>query len=263
MAGGEIPSSAASSASDSPGLRFTSHSNVACRAVTPSCSVSLRSSRASRRTAGRNSAATVSGLSVTSLIINLPKSTRSERVGGVSSRPMSEPTASREHDARSTLSDPLVRELVAARLVCLLATLRPGGGIHAVPMWYAAQDDAVVLATGSRSRKVRHLEADWRATLVLHDSRPGYEVCGASIAGTVEVVRGPGAKPLVKLVHDRYLAPESAGDPRVRAFLESDDVALRLTPTGSVTWDERGSEASEVVRERGWGLPLLTTEPRP
>jgi PPOX class probable F420-dependent enzyme len=176
---------------------------------------------------------------------------------------MSEPSPSRDHDARATLSDPLVRELLEARLVGILATLRPGDGVvDAVPMWYAVDGEVVVLATGSRSRKVRNLEADPRATLVLHDSRPGYEVCGTSIVGTVEIVRAAAARPLVELVHARYLAAESADDASVRAFLESDDVALRLTPTSSVTWDERGSEAAEVVRARGWALPLVSTDPR-
>src|SRR5262245_61045554 len=175
---------------------------------------------------------------------------------------MTAPTPSRDHDSRSTLDDPLVREVLTARLVGVLATLRPDGAIDAVPMWYALHDDAVVLATGSRSRKVRNLEADPRATLVLHDSRPGYEVCGASIAGTVEVVRPPSARALVELVHRRYLAAESAHHDSVRAFLDSDDVALRLAPTSSLTWDERGSDAAEVVRTRGWGLPLVSTEPR-
>ena len=175
---------------------------------------------------------------------------------------MNEPTSSRDHDAAATLSDPLVRELLTARLVGVLATLRPDATIDAVPMWYALHEGSVVLATGSRSRKVRNLETDPRATLVLHDSRPGYEVCGASIAGTVEVVREPRARALVELVHWRYLTPESAEDDSVRAFLASDDVALRLTPTASVTWDERESAAAKIVRSRGWARPLLTTEPR-
>jgi hypothetical protein len=38
---------------------------------------------------------------------------------------------------------------------------------------------------------------------VLHDSRPGYEVCGASLRGTVEVVRPPEARALVDLVRAR------------------------------------------------------------
>jgi len=175
---------------------------------------------------------------------------------------MAAPTPSRDHDAGATLSDPLTRELLAARLVGVLATVRSDGVVDAVPMWYALHGDAVVLATGSGSRKVRNLEADPRATLVLHDSRPGYEVCGASIAGTVEIVRGAAARPFVEFVHWRYLAAESVDDESVCAFLDSDDVALVLTPTTSVTWDERGSEAAEVVRARGWGLPLVSTEPR-
>jgi PPOX class probable F420-dependent enzyme len=175
---------------------------------------------------------------------------------------MTAPTPSRDHDAHATVSDPLVRELLAARLVGVLATLRPDGVVDAVPMWYALDGEAVVFATGSRSRKVRNLEADPRATLVVHDSRPGYEVCGASIAGTVEIVRAAAARPLVELVHGRYLAAESTNDASVRAFVDSDDVALRLTPTTSVTWDERASEAAEVVRARGWAFPLVTTEPR-
>ena len=176
---------------------------------------------------------------------------------------MSAPTPSRDHDVRRALSDPLVEELLRARLVGVLATIRRDGTIDAVPMWYAALDDAVILATSSRSRKVHNLEVDPRATLVLHDSRPGYEVCGVSIAGRVEIVRTPAAQALVDRVHERYLAVQAASDARVAAYLESDDVALRLTPTASVTWDERESEASRVVRERGWALSLLTTEPRP
>src|SRR5262245_28936151 len=125
---------------------------------------------------------------------------------------MSAPTPSRDHEGVATLSDPLVRELLDARLVGVLATLRRGGAIDAVPMWFAAQDDAVILATSSRSRKVRNLRRDPRATLVLHDSRPGYEVCGACIAGSVEIVQPPAAQSLVELVHTRYLAVEAAGD---------------------------------------------------
>ena len=75
-----------------------------------------------------------------------------------------------------------MRELVVARIVCILATFDKAS-IHAVPMWFAQDDDALALATGAASRKVRNLERDPRATLVLHDSRPGFEVCGVSMTG--------------------------------------------------------------------------------
>ena len=160
------------------------------------------------------------------------------------------------------LTDALVRELLDARLTGVLATFDRAGSIHAVPMWYARDDDCILLATGSRSRKVRNLEADPRATLVVHDSRPGFEVCGTSIAGRVEIVRGPEACDLVDRVHGRYVTEGADQDLAVGEFFASDDVALRLRPISALTWDERGSAASAALRARGSALPLVPTDPR-
>jgi hypothetical protein len=174
---------------------------------------------------------------------------------------VSDPVASRTLRGQAILSDPLVQELLAAPLVAVLATLDPSG-IHAVAIWYAAYRHEVILASGSRSRKVRNLERDSRATLVLHDSRPGFEVCGASLRGRTEVVRLPEARELVDLVHRRYVDETAETDPDVAEFLESDDVALRFRPESAITWDERGSPASARLRELGGARPLLPTSPR-
>jgi PPOX class probable F420-dependent enzyme len=161
------------------------------------------------------------------------------------------------------LADPLVAELLGARLIGVLATFDPAGAIHAIPMWYAPHDGVVLFATSSKSRKVRNLEGDPRATLVLHDSRPGYEVCGASIVGSIEVVRSPAAQSLIDRVQGRYVATEAAtDDPTALSFLESDDVALRFTPVSAFTWDHRESEGSRILRSHGWARALVTTEPR-
>lgn len=175
---------------------------------------------------------------------------------------MSDPTPSRRLSGDRVLADPLVRELLAARLIGVLATYDPAGEIHAVPMWYAAHEEAVILATSSRSRKVYNLGRDARATLVMHDSRPGCEVCGVSIAGAVEIVRPHDAGALIELVHRRYVTEDGAADPAVGRFLASDDVALRFRPTSALTWDERASPASEALRASGGALPLVPTEPR-
>ena len=135
--------------------------------------------------------------------------------------------------------------------------------IHAVPMWFACEGDVVYLATGSRSRKVRNLVRDARATLVVHDSRPGFEVCGASISGRAEVVAGAEALRVVDLVHRRYVSADQEHDDSVVEFLDSDDVAIRFRPEAALTWDERGTPASDALRASGGALPLLPTEPRP
>ncbi len=162
----------------------------------------------------------------------------------------------------AVLEDALVRELLAARLVGVLATLEPGGPPHAVPVWWAVRGAELVLATSSRSRKVRNLERDASATLVLHDSRPGAEVCGASLRGRTEIVRGAAAGALVGLVHLRYVTPAGLELPEVREFLAFDDVALSFRPDAAWTWDERDNPAAAALRASGEALPLVPTSPR-
>jgi PPOX class probable F420-dependent enzyme len=161
----------------------------------------------------------------------------------------------------AVLADPLVRELLEARLVGVLATIGPDGAVHAIPLWYAWDGEGIVFATGSGSRKVRNLRRDPRATLVLHDSRPGFEVCGASIRGEAELVEGAAATRLVGLVHRRYVAPAGELLPAAQEFLASDDLAIRLLPASAVTWDERASLAARELRLAGAALPLEPTAP--
>ena len=94
-----------------------------------------------------------------------------------------------------------------------------------------------MFATNAASRKVRNLERDPRATLALHDSRPGLEVCGASIRGRATIVRGDDADPLIELVHRRYVAEAGLALPAVAEFLEGDDVAVVLEVESATTWD--------------------------
>jgi len=173
------------------------------------------------------------------------------------------PTPSRTLRGDGILRDPLVRELVDARLIAVLSTLEPDGSIHAIPLWYADGGDALLFATGSKSRKVRNLTRDPRATVTLHDSRPGMEICGASIRGTVELIQGDAAVSLIEQVHRHYLATSGIALPAVVDFLAFDDVALRFRPESAVTWDERRSVAADAVRRTGTGLELVPTSARP
>jgi PPOX class probable F420-dependent enzyme len=175
---------------------------------------------------------------------------------------MAQPTPSLELRGKAVLADPLVAELLAVRSIGVLATIEPDGSVHAVPMWLAPAEGALLLASGSRSRKVRNLERDPRATLVVHDSRPGAEVCGASIRGRVELVHGAPAKALIERVHRRYVGERGLSLAEVQEFLSFDDVALRFVPESATTWDERPSAATRALRESGEALPLEPTTPR-
>jgi PPOX class probable F420-dependent enzyme len=147
------------------------------------------------------------------------------------------------------LADRLVRELLGKRLVAVLATIGPEGVPHVTPLWFADGGDAILMATGSGSRKVENLTRDPRASLVLHDSKAGCHVCGVSIEGRVEVLAGTRAVPLVESVHARYVDSDAL---EVVEFLASDDLALRLVPERAWTWDQRETPAARA----GGGLPL-------
>ena len=97
---------------------------------------------------------------------------------------------------------------------------------------------------------------------MIHDSRSGTEICGVSIRGGVELVRGGGAAELVDAVHRRYVTPGGLALPAVTEFLAFDDVALLLAPDSAFTWDERGNPATQALRAAGGALPLVPTSPR-
>jgi PPOX class probable F420-dependent enzyme len=172
------------------------------------------------------------------------------------------PEPSRVLEGAAVQESALVRALLAERLVAVLATLDADGAPHVVPVWFAERSGQIVLATSSRSRKIRNLERDARATVCVHDSRPGAEVCGASLRGRAEIVRGTAAAALVELVHDRYVTPVGAKLPAVGEFLSYDDVAVVFTPDAAWTWDERDNPAAEALRASGEARPLVPTAPR-
>jgi PPOX class probable F420-dependent enzyme len=170
-----------------------------------------------------------------------------------------DPAASVRLRGPAILGDPLVRGLLGLRLVAVLATIGPRGVPHLTPLWTAADDDAVLMATGSASQKVHNLRRDQRASITLHDSRAGLDVRGASIEGRVELVTGERAAPLVERVHRRYVDPAGERLPEVAAFLASDDLALRLVPESASTWDQRSTAAADELRRAGLALPLAPT----
>jgi PPOX class probable F420-dependent enzyme len=66
-----------------------------------------------------------------------------------------------------------------------LATTRPDGSPHVVPVWYAVDDGSVVFMTGADSVKGRNLRRDPRAAICVDDERPPFSF--ALLEGRVEV----------------------------------------------------------------------------
>jgi PPOX class probable F420-dependent enzyme len=143
----------------------------------------------------------------------------------------------------ASLTDAVVQQLLNGRYIASLATQNPDGSIHMVAVWYWFDGSKIFVATASRSRKARNMQAHSNATLMI-DSRDPQASFGVSIAGTVEILQGATSQKLNKEIHRKYLSVAAIADPRVGpVFGGWDDVTIQITPASVISWDMRVADA--------------------
>jgi PPOX class probable F420-dependent enzyme len=132
------------------------------------------------------------------------------------------------------LTDQL-RSFLGGRRYAVLATHDPDGGIHLTPIWYLFEDDRFYFPSPPRSRKVKNLERNFSASVVVDARQPGRDRW-VSASGPVEILCDAEAQSINARIRCRYLAPEALDGPIEAALRASDDVTLRLTPTAWGSW---------------------------
>jgi PPOX class probable F420-dependent enzyme len=149
-----------------------------------------------------------------------------------------------------------LRALLMERRYATLATHDPGGMIHLTPVWFLFDDERFYFESFSGSRKVKNLEQDASASVVVDGREPGRERW-VSASGTTEILTGNAAQAINSRIRERYLTQEALEDPRVEpTFAAGDDVTIRLTPTRWRSW------AAKDLDERYFGGILGQTPPR-
>ena len=142
----------------------------------------------------------------------------------------------------ASLSDTLVRQLLDGRYIATFATKNPDRSIHMVAVWYWFDGANIFVATSSRSRKARNLQAKPNVSLMI-DSRDVAASRGVTIAGTAQFLAGDASRQQNAKIHEKYLSPAAIADPRVgRVFAAWDDVTVQITPTSVITWDMRQAD---------------------
>ena len=139
----------------------------------------------------------------------------------------------------ASTSDALVRQLLEGRYVAALATQNPNGSIHMVAVWYWFDGTNIFVATSSRSRKARNLQASTKVSLMI-DSRVAAASYGVNIAGDGQIIAGESSKKLNIKIHNKYLSAAAMADSKVGpVFAVWDDVTIQITPKSVITWDMR------------------------
>lgn len=129
--------------------------------------------------------------------------------------------------------------LLGARLMANLATHARDGAIHLVPMWFLWDGQAILIPTNHATQKVRNLERDPRASVMVDDSRDGFDLRGVTVMGKVALVRAPESFRLNRTIHLKYLTVAERDSARADAYLSTDDVTIRLKPIRAFAWDLR------------------------
>jgi PPOX class probable F420-dependent enzyme len=119
--------------------------------------------------------------------------------------------------------------------VAVLATVGPGDGAHAAPIWYLYEDGVFIMATGRGSQKHRNVKAHPEVTLVIdRRSLPYYAVM---VRGTAEIGSPLSDEARMRMAV-RYLG-EELGRAYVASVSAEDSVTIRLRPRKMIEFDGR------------------------
>lgn len=139
----------------------------------------------------------------------------------------------------ASLSDALVQQLLGGRHIATMATHNPDGSVHMVAVWFWFDGKEIFVATSSRSRKARNLQANPKVSLMI-DARDPAASCGVTITGSAEFVSGDSSHRYNLEIHKKYMSEAALADPRVGpVFAGWDDVTVRIAPVSVISWDMR------------------------
>jgi PPOX class probable F420-dependent enzyme len=140
------------------------------------------------------------------------------------------------------LSSEEQRELIDSERIVVVSSLGLRGWPHSMPLWYVPRDGEIWIYTYAKSQKVKNLERDPRATLLVETGHEYAELRGVEIEAEAEIHRD------LETVFD--LAMELTSRYADGAQVEGDAaealkaqarkrVAIRFEPRRIATWDHR------------------------
>ena len=135
------------------------------------------------------------------------------------------------------------RELLERERIVVVSTLGPRGWPHSMPLWYVPRDGEIWIYTYAKSQKVRNLERDPRATLLVETGHEYLELRGAEIEAEAEIHRVPETVyELARELTVRYSADASSVEGDAAEALRAQArkrVAIRFRSRRVATWDHR------------------------
>jgi PPOX class probable F420-dependent enzyme len=134
-------------------------------------------------------------------------------------------------------------ELLESERVVIVATHGPRGWPHVMPLWYVVRDGEIWIWTYAKSQKVRNLERDPRATLLVETGDEYRELRGVQIEAEAELIRDPErVLDYAKEMTVRYTDGIDSVEDDAAAALQAQApkrVAIRFRYRRVASWDHR------------------------
>ena len=132
-----------------------------------------------------------------------------------------------------------------------LATVRPDGRPHVVPLWFIRDSETFVVFSKTNAQKVRNLEAEPRAMVSV--GQPGE--AEASLIEVIAEFEGGGEPGLPDRFASKYHHQFEALGLTVERFVETYPCVIRLRPTRWLSWGGPGWAGGDAQVRAGESEP--------
>ena len=141
------------------------------------------------------------------------------------------------------LTEEELAELLESERIVVVSTIGPRGWPHVMPLWYVPREGDVWIWTYAKAQKVKNLERDRRATLMIETGVEYTELRGVQIEAEAELIRD--VDRIVDFAKDltvRYSEGIDSVEGDAAAALQAQApkrVAIHFHPRRIATWDHR------------------------
>ena len=134
------------------------------------------------------------------------------------------------------MTEPQWREFIfAGTRTGKVATVRPDGRPHNVPIWFVADGDSIVFSSGEDTVKTRNIAANGKATMCVDLEEFPYEFVMLECDAAIERLPVPELLAYTTRIAKRYVADDQAEAFGRRNAVDT-EVLIRLTVNKAVAW---------------------------
>jgi PPOX class probable F420-dependent enzyme len=141
------------------------------------------------------------------------------------------------------LSEVETAELLEGERIAIVSSVGPRGWPHSMPLWFVAREGEVWIWTYAKSQKVRNLERDPRATVLVETGHEYGELRGVMIEA--EAILHRDLETVLGFAEEltlRYAEGIDSVEGDARAMLEAQApkrVAIQFKAVRTASWDHR------------------------